>query len=80
MPLSEKALQNKRKYNIKYTKNHYKRVPLDLTPSQYQATKTAADSVNESVNGFIKSSISDRLEKLTGEPLPDHKAGSDKQN
>lgn len=64
MPLSEKAQKHKTEYNLAYSKKHYKRVPLDLTPEQYAETQAAAQSVSESVNGFIKKSISERIEKI----------------
>lgn len=78
MELSEKARRNKRKYNHQYTKEHYKRVPLDMSPGQYDTTKAAADSVGESVNGFIRKSVSERIERLNtdSDSLLNHKDDS----
>lgn len=64
MPLSENAKRNKNKYIMEYAKSTYKRVPLDVTHEKYSEIKKAADSQNETVNGFIKKAIDDRLNSL----------------
>lgn len=64
MPLSEKAYNNKKKYNIKYKTEKLKRIPLDVQMSKYEEIKTAAASVEETVNGFIKKAIDDRIDSL----------------
>ena len=61
--LSEKAKENKLKYIHKYTKEKYKRVALNVSPAKYEEIKQAADSSGESVNGYIKKAIDDRLYK-----------------
>ena len=61
--LSEKAKENKRKYTHKYTKENYKRVPLLVSHQKYDEIKAAADDLGESVNGYIKKAIDDRLNK-----------------
>lgn len=66
MPLSEKAKQNKIRYNHQYTKEHYKRISLIVSPEQYERTKAAAISVHESTNSFIKRAIDERIEHLDG--------------
>ncbi len=48
---------------IKYAKNHYKRVPLDLDFSKYEEVKMAAEAAGESVNGFIKAAVEERLQR-----------------
>lgn len=63
MPLSDKAHANKVKYQIDYAKKNYKRVPLDLTKSKYDEIKAASDKAGETVNGYIKHAIDDRLNK-----------------
>ncbi len=63
MPLSEKAKENKRKYNHAYTKDKYKRVSLLVSPKMFDDIKTASEEKGESVNGYIKTAISDRLAK-----------------
>lgn len=50
-----------RQYRLEYNKKHYKRIPLDVSVEMYQEIKTAADSMNATVNGFIKSAIDDKL-------------------
>ena len=63
MPLSEKAIQNKKAYNMEYNKKNYKRVPLDISKSKYDEIKIASDKAGETVNGYIKRAIDDRLNK-----------------
>lgn len=52
----------KTQYTIKYAKDNLKRVPLDVTKEKYDEIKAAADEVGESVNGYIKKAIDDRME------------------
>lgn len=54
--------EKKQAYNINYTKDHYKRVPLDLTFEKYDAVKAAAQAAGEPVNRYIKNAIDRRLE------------------
>ncbi|MBO7476287.1 MAG: hypothetical protein J6T36_05120 [Campylobacter sp.] len=61
--LSNDAKQNKRKYIMEYNKKNYKRVPLDISFKMYDDIKAAADTCGESVNGYIKKAIDDRLSK-----------------
>lgn len=49
--------------NEKYKAANYKRIPLDVQKSKYNEIKAAADRTNESVNGYIKKAIDERLEK-----------------
>lgn len=46
--------KNKAKYDMDYAKRKLKRIPLDVTKEKYQEIKSAAQAVNESVNGYIK--------------------------
>ena len=57
MPYSE----TKKAYNAEYIKKHIKRIPLDVQNDQYDAIKAAADSVGESVNGYIKKAVFMRI-------------------
>lgn len=61
MPLSEQALQNKKRYDQEYRKKNYKRIPLDVTPEYYEQIKRSAESAGESVNGYIKEAIRLRM-------------------
>lgn len=58
-------MDDKRKdYLLNYAKNKYKRVPLDLPKDKYEEVKAAADHVGETVNGFIKTAIDERIERI----------------
>lgn len=61
--LSNDAKQNKRKYIMEYNKKNYKRVPLDISFKKYDEIKAAAEKCGDSVNGYIKKAIDDRLSK-----------------
>lgn len=62
MPRSEESKNKKMKYDIKYMAENYKRISLDLRHDKYNQVKAAAESQNESVNGYIKKAIDLRLE------------------
>ncbi|MCR5775483.1 MAG: hypothetical protein K6G42_10405 [Lachnospiraceae bacterium] len=53
---------NPKGYTEKYAKEHLKRIPLDVKKDKYEEIKTAADKAGESVNGFIKKAVDDRLQ------------------
>jgi len=59
----EKWRENKKKYTAEYKSKMYKRVPLDLRLSVYDAIKDHAASRNETVNGFIKRAISETMQR-----------------
>lgn len=61
MPLSEQAIKNKTRYKNEYAKTHYKRIPLDVTLDKYEQIKTASAELGETVNGYIKKAIDNRL-------------------
>lgn len=52
-----------KEYRYEYEKKFLKRVPLDMTISDYEAVKTSANSVGESINGYIKRAIKQRMER-----------------
>lgn len=58
MKVSEK--QKKKHYELE--KRTIKRIPLDVQKKDYAKIKTHADNAGESVNGYIKKSISMRME------------------
>ena len=60
--MSTKEARNRAQY--KYAAANLKRVPLDLRLSEYDELKQAATVNGETVNGFIKLAIRDRLAKL----------------
>lgn len=47
----------------KYKEKFYKRVPLEVRKELYSAVKTAAEAKGETVNGWIKTAIKERLER-----------------
>ena len=55
--------ENKSKYDIQYAKNKLKRIPLDVQKEKYEEIKAAADAVGETVNGYIKKAIDERMER-----------------
>ena len=50
-----------RDYSIQYAKEKLKRVPLDMRKDEYERTKSAAEAAGESVNGYIKKAVADRI-------------------
>ena len=56
-------ISNKTKYDIEYAKKNLKRIPLDVTKEKYLEIKAMAEESGESVNGFIKKAIEQRLEQ-----------------
>lgn len=57
MKYSEKS----RDYSIQYAKDKLKRVPLDLTKEKYTELQAVAAAAGETVNGFIKKAIDERI-------------------
>ena len=47
----------------RYNASHLKRVPLDMQLSDYEVLRTAASTAGESVNGYIKRAIFERIER-----------------
>ena len=56
-------LSNKTKYDLEYAKKKLKRIPLDVQKEKYDEIKAAAAAAGESVNGYIKKAIDDRMER-----------------
>lgn len=48
---------------MNYAKSKLKRIPLDVQKEKYEEIKAAADTAGESVNGYIKSAIDQRMER-----------------
>ena len=53
--------ENKAKYDMEYARKNLKRIPLDVQKEKYEEIAAAAAASNESVNGYIKRAIDDRL-------------------
>lgn len=49
--------------SIKYEKENLKRIPLNVQIPFYDRIKACADKNGESVNGFIKKAITERLDR-----------------
>ena len=59
MPASE----SQTKASLKYAKKHLKRVPLDMQLSDYERLKDAATRAVQTVNGYIKQAIAEKMER-----------------
>lgn len=55
--------ESQKKASLKYREKNIKRIPLDVQKEKYEQIKAAAESVNESVNGYIKKAIDERIER-----------------
>ncbi|MCF2680657.1 hypothetical protein JQM69_08115 [Faecalicatena contorta] len=58
------SLTDQRKESMyKYAKAKLKRIPLDVQKEKYEEIKTAATAAGETVNGYIKKAIDERMER-----------------
>ena len=55
--------KNRNEYLYDYAKEKLKRIPLDVQKEKYEEIKAAAEKANESVNGYIKKAIDDRMQR-----------------
>ncbi len=55
--------KQRKEYLYAYQKEKLKRVPLDLPFADYDRLKNAADQSGYSVNGFIKTAITEKIER-----------------
>lgn len=55
--------EDKAKYDMSYAKAKLKRIPLDVQKEKYEEIKMAAVRSGESVNGYIKKAIDERMER-----------------
>lgn len=70
MPLTD--AQKQARYT--YAKKSLKRIPLDVQKEKYDEIKGAAEAAGESVNGYIKKAIDERM---TADKTPDARAHMD---
>lgn len=62
------SLSEQRKESMyKYAKNNLKRIPLDVQKEKYEEIKAAATAAGETVNGYIKKAIDERMERNANE-------------
>lgn len=52
-----------KKASMDYAKKTLKRIPLDVRKDKYEEIKASADKVGETVNGYIKKAIDERIER-----------------
>ena len=52
-----------KKATTKYKEKNIKRIPLDVQKEKYDEIKAAADRAGETVNGYIKRAIDERMER-----------------
>lgn len=55
--------ESKTKYDMNYAKTKLKRIPLDVQKEKYEQIKAAANLTGESVNGYIKKAIDERMDR-----------------
>lgn len=55
--------EHRKESMYKYAKEKLKRIPLDVQKEKYEEIKAAADAAGESVNGYIKAAIDQRMER-----------------
>ena len=59
MPLTDAQ----KKANSKYREKSIKRIPLDVQKEKYEEIKVAAKRSGESINGYIKKAIDERIQR-----------------
>jgi len=55
--------EDKAKYDMEYAKSKLKRIPLDVQKEKYEKIAAAASKKGESINGYIKKAIDERMER-----------------
>lgn len=55
--------QKQKESMYRYRDKNIKRIPLDVQKEKYDEIKAAAAAAGESVNGYIKKAIDDRMER-----------------
>ena len=55
--------EDKAKYDMEYAKTKLKRIPLDVQKEKYIQIQESAVAAGESVNGYIKRAIDERMER-----------------
>ena len=61
----------RKEYLYEYAKKNLKRIPLDVQREKYEAIKAAADKTGETVNGYIKKAVDERMEREGNLPVTD---------
>lgn len=55
-----------RRATMKYKAKAYRRIPLDVRKEDYEVIARAAEAAGESVNGYIKKAIEERIRRDSG--------------
>lgn len=55
--------ESKKKYNIEYAKKKLKRIPLDVQIEKYEQIKNASEKARDTVNGYIKKAIDEKMQR-----------------
>ena len=63
MKNGQKEKMTKSEYDIKYAREHIKRVPLDMRKEDYEKLQEAASAAGEKINRYIKNAIAQRMER-----------------
>ena len=50
--------------SIKWQKENYSRIPLDVSKEYHEQLKEVANNCGMSLNGFIKQAIAEKLERM----------------
>ncbi|MBR1473864.1 MAG: hypothetical protein IJ602_06365 [Paludibacteraceae bacterium] len=58
-----------------YAKEKLKRIPLDVQISKYEEIQTAAKTAGETVNGYIKKAVDERMQREGYTPEPPKRKG-----
>lgn len=58
--------QKQKESMYRYRDKNIKRIPLDVQKEKYDEIKAAAMAAGESVNGYIKKAVDDRMERESG--------------
>jgi predicted HicB family RNase H-like nuclease len=58
--------ESRKNSSLKYARENLKRIPLDVQKEQYLQIQAAAAAAGESVNGYIKGAIIQRMERDQG--------------
>lgn len=58
-----KTSEAQRKASVKWQKENYVRIPLDVRPEEKERIKNAAKKENMTVGGYIKEAINEKIER-----------------
>ena len=62
--------ESRKKSSLKYASRNLKRIPLDVQKDLYAQIQDAAAAAGESVNGYIKGAILQRMERDARQQAP----------